>query len=317
MRKQTTFYLVVALLFTVNALFAQDKKGKLTDWETVDIADTWKIKAKVPGGIAKSMMSEPTFIMNYELKQATMMVGSAASSNSASLFSGAALGGVSEDAIQKLTDELYADLVSKLEAAGLKITEGDEVVNSEYALKKSDTKSTFVGKKDGKAEYEKLNSLDDYSVREQMIFWPENTNFAYNTSLTKSGLFTQNLSKNTNTNVISVVYDVRFAQFDDDKGYKGKLYLTTKPGLYVAVSFSFMNPKGAWGSVTIGKGAIQGNNNWSKGVVEKSSKDGSFWGLSSSADYALDADEAQYIAELKALITNLQSAMVDAMKEEM
>ncbi|HEY9115917.1 MAG TPA: hypothetical protein VIN10_14555, partial [Bacteroidales bacterium] len=75
--------------------------------------------------------------------------------------------------------------------------------------------------------------------------------------------------------------------------------------------------KGAWAYVSIGKGAIQGNNHWGKEMVEKSSKDGSFWGLSSSADYALEADEALYIAELKALISSLQSAMVDAMKEEM
>jgi hypothetical protein len=316
MRTKIYFSFMLMLFFIAAALNAQNKNGKLTDWETVDIAKTWKINAKISGGIAKSLKSEPTFIQNYEIEQATMMVGSASSSRNSSLFSGAALGGVSEDAIQGLTDELYADLVSKLKAAGLNITDGEEVVNSDYANKKSDQKSTFIGKKEG-PEYEKLNSLDDYSVRERMTFWPENTNIAYNTSLTKSGLFNQNLSKNTNTNVIYVVYDVRFAQFDDDKGYKGKLYLTTKPGLYVSVAFNIMNPKGAWGSVSIGKGAIQGNNNWSKGVVEKSSKDGSFWGLSSSADYALEADEALYIAELKALITSLQSAMVDAMKEEL
>lgn len=316
MRTKISFNFILVLFFIASALNAQDKNEKLTDWETVDIAKTWKIGAKISGSVAKSLKSESTFIQNYAIEQATMMVGSASSSNNSSLFSGAALGGVSEAAIQHLTNELYADLVSKLKAVGLKITEGEEVVNSDYANKKRDDKSTFIGKKEG-PEYEKLNSLDDYSVRERMTFWPENTNIAYNTSLIKSGLFNQKLSKSTNTNFISVVYDVRFAQFDDAKGYKGKLYLTTKPGLYVSVTFNIMNPKGAWGSVSIGKGAIQGNNNWSKGLVEKSSKDGSFWGLSSSADYALDADETVYIAELKALITSLQSAMVDAIKEKM
>jgi hypothetical protein len=315
MKTKHFLWLLFCFFVVVNSS-AKQKETELINWEQVDFNKHWKIKAKIPGAVSKSLTSSPTFIQNYVLDQATVMKGSASSSSNSSLFSGASLGGVSAEAIQKLSDELYADFYSKLEKAGLTMTAGDEVVGSDYAQDKKDDKQTFVGKTDGEPIVDKLNGMQSYNTREKMYVRPEGINMAYNYNLVKSGLFNQNLSKKTKTNLIQLSYIIGFASFDGDKGYKGKLYLTTKPGLTISPSLNIINPKGAWGSVYF-EDAISANNNWSKGIEEIKSKDGSWLGLSSSADYALNADEDLYIAELKAAIMALQTAMVNALAEEL
>ena len=224
----------LAILLTYALSFcatqAKDKEVKLTNWDEIDIAKYWKIKMNVPGKMGKSLKDVPTFINNYSVFQATTMVGSASSSNNSSLFSGAALGGVSEKALQQLTNELYADWVTKLKAAGLNITEGNEVMNSEYVQSKKDDNKSVIKKGDGVHVYDKVNAMESVNVREHMMMWPEGANIAFNYSTTKSGLFSQNLCKKNDVNIMSVNFTIGFAEFDGDKGYKGKLYLTTKPG---------------------------------------------------------------------------------------
>ena len=92
--------------------------------------------------------------------------------------------------------------------------------------------------------------------------------------------------------------------------------LTTTAGLSILPTISIINPKAAWGWIEFNK-PIDGNNDWSKGLVETDSRDGSFWGLSSKGEYSIHADEAKYIEELRQIVLNAQNAIVAQIKSSL
>lgn len=288
-----------------------------TDWSKIDFEKKFKIKTKVGGAISKSFKSQPTFINDYYISQASLMKGKSQSGvmqkqGVGSVFAEASLAGVSSEALQKLIEELHAQFVQELKGIGLTITDGQEVIDYGNESGKASRKNAWIGKTDGAVIFDKLGLLDNTSdVKEVNIFRPKDMPI-YTTWAKVPGNFYNSAAKKANVNMININYMIRFASFEGKKSMS-KNKLTTTAGLSIQPSVSITNPKGAWGWVVFDR-PIEGDNDWSLGLVETDSRDGSFWGLSSKGEYSIHADEAKYIEELREIVLNAQKAIVAQIK---
>ncbi|KYG78978.1 hypothetical protein [Roseivirga echinicomitans] len=308
------FTLLLILAMATIGLNAQ------TDWSKVDYVKKYKMKTKISGGVAKTLKGNPTFINDYYISQASLMKGKSQAGvmqkqGVGSVFAEAALAGVSAEALQKLIEELHAQFVQELKGIGLTITDGQSVIDEANKSGKADRKNAWIGKTDGEVIFDKLGLLDNTSdIKEINIFRPKDMPI-YSTSAKIPGNFYNNAAKKGDMNLISINYVIRFASFDGKKSMT-RNSLTTEAGLSILPNVSITNPKAAWGSITFDK-PIEGDNDWSKGLVETNSRDGSFWGLSSKGEYSIHADEAKYIEELRQIVLNTQKAIVAQIKSNM
>ncbi len=312
--KQMKLSIVLLALLLASQTFAQK------DWSKVDFIKEFKGDKKIQGAVAKSLRENPTFINDYELSQSALMKGSSQAGTLqkqgvGSVFSEAVLAGVSPEALQALSNELYQNFASELEKAGLKLTNGDALLQSKHARGQKSGKNVFVGKADGNYIFEKVGMSDPmyYSIRERYIFRPDGIN-VFSSSKVTSGLFYQKLASQENVNLISISYRIDFADFSGSHKGLSKNSLTTSGGLAIVPKISIVNPKGSY-SWLVFKENIYGNNDWATGLVKKKSNDGSYFGLSSNADYAVVADEAKYIDEIRSIILNLQKDIVRFLME--
>ena len=311
--------LMVLMVFLLGATSQAKKKEKAkTNWENVDFMDAYKIKVKIPGGVAKSLKNNKTFINNYSVGQALRMKGSEGTATK-TLFSEVSFGGVSQSDFQAMVDELYQDFVSDLTAAGLNVTNGDEIVAGSYAQKKKADNKSWIGKVGKDPVPTKAGIMDGvilgygvWGVKDGVDFRPTDSN-VFLTSKKIYGNFYGNLISSENVNLISVAYYVTFAAFDGGKGYKD-IKLATKPALSINPVVYISTPKGT-STITVGKGPFWGNSGWSAGIVETDSHDGAFWGISSKAKYSIDVKPELYLGEIKAITKNFQKDLVQVIKE--
>jgi len=289
-----------------------------TDWSKVDFIKQYKVQTKMPGGVAKSFRENPTYVNDYYINQASLMKGSSQpgimqKQGVGAVFSEVALGGVSAEALQKLIDELHAQFIEELKGIGLNIVDGKAIVEAAMADGKGEKKNQIVGMTDGQPVYDKVSIMEGSTIKEQNIFRP-NQKYVYMTNAKIPGNFYQKVSKNENVNMISIGYTIGFASFEGSKTMS-KNRLTTTAGLSITPTIYIVNPKGLFAWITFNK-PVEGNNDWSKGLEETDSRDGSYWGLSSKGEYSLSADEAKYVAELKAIVSNLQKDLAAHIKAE-
>ncbi|MFT6873656.1 MAG: hypothetical protein ACJAVN_002678 [Roseivirga sp.] len=308
------FTLIVALAITSMSLSAQ------TDWSKVDFAKKYKMNTKISGGVAKTLKSDPIFINDYYISQASLMKGKSQAGmmqqrGVGNVVAEAALAGVSAEALQKLIEELHAQFVEELKGIGLNITDGQSVIDEANESGKGDRKNAWIGKTDGAVIFDKTSVLDNApDIKEQNIFRPKDMPI-YTTWARIPGNFYNNAAKKGNMNLISINYMIRFASFEGKKSMT-RNSLTTEAGLSIQPTVLITNPKAAWGSITFEK-PIEGNNDWSRGLVETDSSDGSFWGLSSKGEYSIHADETKYIEELRQIVLNAQKAIVAQIKAKL
>tara|TARA_R110001599_G_scaffold81639_2_gene220289 strand:+ start:23766 stop:24698 length:933 start_codon:yes stop_codon:yes gene_type:complete len=290
-----------------------------TDWSKVDFAKKYKMKAKIGGSISKSLKSDPTFIHDYYISQASLMTGKSQAGvmqkqGVGSVFAEAALAGVSAEALQKLIEESYAQFIAELKGIGWTISDGQSAIDYGIESGKADKNKAWIGRTDGQVIFVKAGILNSEGTKEQNIFRPKDMPI-YTTSAEIYGNFYNAAAKNANVNMVHINYVVGFASFEGKKN-TSRNSLTTEAGLTIQPTLVIANPKGAWGGVTFDK-PIEGNNDWSKGLVETDSRDGSFWGLSSKGEYSIHADEAKYIEELRQILLYAQKAIVAEIKANM
>lgn len=303
--KKFKLLVTAAFLFISVAAFSQK------DWSKANIADDYKMNvSKLSGGVAKSLKAVPTFVCDYKVLQRIEQHGANSKGGGPSVFSGASFQGVEQAAYQKMIDDLHASLLKQLEAAGLTMADGNAIVNGEFAVSQNDGKNDFAGVHDGSIKEEKVDMTKD----RQAIFRPAAP--LYFTDRQIPGTYYMKLAKKENVNLMYVSYWITFAGFEADRGYNSKS-LTTSPYLTVTPIVTLITPKGLWSSVTLNKGPIAGNDGWSSGVEEVKSRDGSFWGLSSSADYVVVAKQDEYIKEVSGIVGAFQKAMTEAVKAEL
>lgn len=302
-------FLTVGLILLTTLMVSGQKKNR--SWSEVDLSEAYKLEAKVPGKVAKDLKATPVFISEYRVNQLIVQKAANHKGGGPSVFSEAALQGIDEAKYQQMVNELYNHLQSELSAAGLNMADGKALIASETAQKQHDGKKNFATVYPGGAREDRI--LNGAGNR-QAIFRPQVP--LYYTDREIPGTYYMKLASKENVNVVTATYTINFAGFDADRGFNSKS-LSTFPLLGVYVMLQFTNPKGAYAVLYYKDGLIYSDKDWSTGVQEEASSNGSMWGLSSSADYAIVAKEEEFITELSGMIKAIQKDMIDALKESL
>jgi hypothetical protein len=294
-----------------------------TDWATVDFSKEYKVDAKIGGGVAKSLTTNGTLVNGYSIGQAIVMKGSETSAT-AGVHSEASLYGISREDYQKMVDELYAQLIADLEEAGVKMTNGEDLLASKYVQKQLSkaNKDHYIGSTGSNPSYEGSKRIDEgsmpgyaaWAVLNDISFPPTNVN-RYITASRIYGNFYQ-AAADQGFNIMFVNFKVTFATFDGGKGYKD-VKLATKPVIAVKATVTIVSPKGA-GYLSYKKD-VWGGVDWVKemGKVKDNESSAEFFGLARSVDYAVTANSEAYLAEVKAIISNLQKDIVKNIKSSL
>lgn len=316
-----TKFLILISIFIAGTLYSQK------DWSKVNFADEYKRKVKIKGGASKSLKKNKTFVNGYTISQAVTMTGSEKTATKA-VYSEVSLNGLSNEAYQEMTDELYRQFIKELKAAGLQITTGEDVLASDQAQKriKKDRKDEIIGSTGKQPAYEGKKKITEgsipgygvWAVTRDISFPPRNKNVYLTSDVVKSGLFYGNLASRENFNLLRVNFYVSFASFDGGRGYKD-IKLSTKPVLAVSATVQLVTSNGSFNEIYYKKLPAWGSAEWSLGIDK--SKDNKhtaeFLGLARSAEYQITADETKYLAEVKYIINHLQKDIAQAIKENL
>lgn len=307
--KTTLFTLAIGIIASL-PLKAQK------DWSKVDFTKEYKGSSKFSGSTGKFLEKNKTFVNNYTISQATVMKGSETSAKAA-VFSEASLFGISKEDYQKMVDELYQELISELESAGLSITNGDDVLATNYVQKQiqKDDKKSLIGSTGTPPSYEGKKKISEgsiagypaWAVLNDITFPPTNVNRCMTWNPFLGNFYLKTASEGFN--LLGINYHVSFASFDGGKGYKD-VKLSTQPVIAVNATAGISNPKGG-GTVNYKK-SVWGSADWvsKMGKTKDNKGDAEFFGLARSADFAVTANSEAYLTELKAIISNLQKDMV-------
>ncbi len=283
--------------------------------------EDYDVKLKIPGAVKKSLASDPIFISDYSISNALRMKGSEKNGNGA-VFSEVYFGGVPQDKFQAMVEELYQHFQDELAKSGFNITDGDKLLQSDYAIKQKENDKHFIGKT-GKEPYSMKAKITEGAipgygalfVKEGISFRPVNKNTYVGVNIIGYNFY-QKLATQENTNILAVGYNITFAGFDGSRGFNSAR-LETSSELTINPVIMLINPKGAFSFISMEKGPIMGNNDWSMGVKETDLNKLEYFGLATSAKYAIQADPDKYVSEVKAIIMNYQTDMVKALKAEL
>lgn len=312
-----TKLILLSLIFISGSLLAQ------TDWSKYNFEKEHKRKVSINGGGAKTLKNNKTFINGYAIHQATYMKGSESSATTA-VYSKAGLGGLDNTSYQKMVDELYVELVKGLEDAGLKVTDGSDVLASEFATdrKSKEKKGEYIGNVGTDTHWDGKKKITDGSipgyragsVHEDVSFYPANKNIYLSSNIATMGNFYQKLVLKENYNLMMVDFYVSFASFDGGRGYKN-ISLQTNAVMSVSVTVYVITPGGKV-EIFYKDMPVWGGADWSLGLEELKDNAGtSEWlGLARSGEYYIMADPEKYVNEAKSMIRALQNDMINGIK---
>lgn len=297
------------------------------NWSKYDYGKEHKAKFSIGGASAKSLKNNKTFIAGYTISQATTMKGSERSATK-SVFSEVSLGGLNNEEYQQMVDELYKKFVDELNNAGLQITDGKDVLKTDFVKAKleKDRKDEYIGSTGENPAYEGKKKIQEgampgygaWAVTRDVSFPPRNKNIYLTSNIIKSGNFYGKLSNKENYNLLIVNFYVSFASFDGGRGYKD-IKLATKPVMAVSVQINLITPNGAFNKLYYKDLPLWADDSWSEGIVKtKDNKSTSeFLGLARSADYSVKANSEKYLSELKDIIDGFQKDIVKNIKENL
>jgi hypothetical protein len=295
---KTNISILLFVCLFISTAFSQ------TNWQTFDYTKEYKGTFKMPKASVKSLKANPTFINSYTIVQATNMNGSN-TSGGASVHSGVSLTGVNQTDYQTLLNEMYLDLMNKLNAEGMKTTNGDDALVTGYAKKQiaKDGKSQFIG--NSKNAKPLVNN-------KAITFYPQNVNQYISNNLMKMGIFYQKLS-DEGYNLLIIEYTIHFATFQSSSGYKD-ISINTKPDLSIFAKVTLVTPNGAYNKIYYNKQPIWAGDDWAEGVFKTSERNGEYWGLANSADYQILAKSDEYLNRIRAVIQGLQTDIIKGIK---
>jgi hypothetical protein len=314
---KTIFSIILIAVFSMTVFGQQD-------WSKVDFFDEYKGKVKIGGASAKALKENKIFVNYYTVGQATTMKGSEKSATKA-VYSEVSLAGLENAAYQQMVDELYRQLLAELEAAGLQITNGDDVLNSGYAQERlaKGKKDEHIKKTGANPAYEGKMKITEgampgygaWAVTRDITFPPGNANIYYTDDIIKAGNFYQKLATKENFNLLSIQFFVSFASFDGGRGYKD-ISLATNPVLAISATVKLITPNGAANTIFFKDFPVWAGSEWSEGIEKgKDNKNSAeAFGLARSAEYEIRANSDRYLNEVKDIISNLQKDIVEGIK---
>lgn len=297
------------------------------DWSNIDFFEDYKFKVRLKGKADDDMAKYPTFINKYSIGQATVMSGSD-TKGERGIFSEINLVGINRQQYFELTNKLYLEFVAELNSVGLKIVEGNEFLQTEYVqdqIQDNDDKE-FVGKLEPNQLIvaDKAGILEGsiplypaWAVKEDVRFYPEEKNVYFSTK-TIPGNFYFKAAKKSETNLLSIDYNITFASFDSDRGYKSRT-LNTNAVIAINVTGSIISARNGYGNIYFDGDAIWGSGNWVEyiGKTKDNKNTAEFLGIARSAEYIVEANPEKFINEVYQIISNLQKAIAKGIKDEM
>lgn len=310
---------IILLLLISTSSFAQK------DWSNVDFGEEYKSKIKIKGSSAKSLKANPTFIANYTIAQAVDMKASKKSATK-SIFQEVTLTGVSSDAYQEAVNSLYSELMKALEDAGIQITDGAELMNSDVVQKKLNKgkKNEYIG---NTGEFEaiprKKGALDDgimgydvVSVIRDLSFMPDNKNTYKTNNYITSGLFYTALAKKEEVNLLDITFYVSFVEFKGGRGYKS-INLASNAKLGISMRANLYTPNGMINFMEYGDLPVYGGDEWSKGFYETKDNefDAEYFAVARSSEFEIMADSEKYLNEVSSIIKFWQLDIVNQIKK--
>lgn len=95
--------------------------------------------------------------------------------------------------------------------------------------------------------------------------------------------------------------------------------LSTEPNLAVSVKVSLHTADGGWAQIYYKDMPVWGGGEWSEGIgkTKDNKSTAEFLGLARSAEYQIQANQEAYLAEVRAIISNLQKDIVKGIKAEL
>jgi len=312
--------LVLVSLLMTGTLFAQQ------DWSKVDFTKEYKGKVKMNKASVQSLQENKTFVNGYTISQATVMKGSEQSATKA-VYSEVALAGINNDDFQQMVDDLYKEFMLDLADAGMKPTEGDDVLATEFVKAKlaKAKKDEYIGSTGDSPAYEGKKKIQDGSIPgygagaviRDVSFPARNKNIYQTSNILKSGNFYLKLATGEGYNLLGINFYITFASFDGGKGYKD-IKLSTQPVMAVSATISLVNASGGSCWVTYDKLPVWASADWSEGMDKgkDNQSDAEFLGLARSAEYEITANSDKYLAEARAIISNLQKDIVKLISSE-
>jgi len=136
---------IFTIVFASTAFAKKEKTVEKTKWENVDFFDKYKGKIKVTGSAKKALTKNPVFIRDYTIGNAMSMKGSESNAKG-TVHSEVFFGGIPKEPFQKMVEELYTQFETEISNAGLNVVNGDELLQSAWAVKKSGDKDSWIGK---------------------------------------------------------------------------------------------------------------------------------------------------------------------------
>ena len=295
---KTNFSILLFVCLFVSTAFSQ------ANWQAVDYTKEYKGTFKIPKASVKSLKANPIFVNSYSIVQTTSMSGSNKKGGGA-VHSGVSLTGVNQADYQTLLNEMYLDLMNKLNAEGMKTTNGDDALSTGYAKKQiaKESKSQFIGNSKNAKPLVKNKTI---------TFYPQNVNQYVSNNLMKMGVFYQKLA-DEGYNLLVIKYTIQFATFQTSSGYKN-ISINTKPDLAIFVEVMMLTPNGAYNKIYYSKQPIWAGDDWAQGIYKTSERNGEFWGLANSADYQILANSDEYLNRIRAVIQGLQTDIIKGIK---
>jgi len=314
---KTTLLILVSILIT-GSLIAQK------NWDNVDYAKDYKRKVNISGSSAKSLKQNRTFIAGYTISQATYMKGSNTTATSG-IHAKAGLGGLDNESYLLMVEELYREFVMELEAAGLEITDGEDVLATEFVQAKiaKNKKDEFIGSTGNNPIEEGKKKVSDgsipgygaWAVHRDVSFQPRNKNIYQTTNILKWGNFNLKLAAKEKCNLILINFYVSFASFDGSRGYKD-IKLETNAVMAVSVRVSMFSASGGKTEIYYKDLPVWGGDDWNLGfnTTKNNASDAEAFGLALSTEYQISADPEKYMKEARSIIGNLQKDIVNGIK---
>jgi len=238
----------------------------------------------------------------------------------------AGLGGLDNESYLLMVEELYKEFVQDLETAGLEITDGDDVLATEFVQSKiaKNKNDEYIGSTGTNPIVEGKKKISDgsipgygaWAVHRDVSFQPRNKNIYQTTSLLKWGNFNLKLAAKEKYNLVLIHFYVSFASFDESRGYKD-IKLETNAVIAVSVRVSMFSASGGKTEVIYKSLPVWGGNDWSLGfnTTKNNASDAEAFGLALSTEYQISANPNKYMEEAKSIIGNLQKDIATGIKE--
>jgi hypothetical protein len=293
------------------------------DWSSIDFTKKYKAKNNIKKKLKKSLHEGKPFINKYMISQATVMRGSQKSSalqsgSPKTIYTTVSLTGLKKNDYQKMVDDLYLEFKNGLEASGIELMDGENLMKLSSVQKKLQKNkkthhigyvgdNTTISGKKGLADGS-IPGYPQFAVMRDLSFLPGNSYTFYTDGKFGDALFAKQLVEKDDVDIVSIIFKVSFVSFEGSRGYK-RIQLSANPILSVKAHILI----NGYPSGLNYEENIMASNNWIESIEKMKDEYGNdeFFDSKKHIDgEILRANSDKYIQELTAILSNFQKDII-------